>query len=107
MAPEELGTNIRQVYVEIQVQHALALSRDGRNEQAVAVARKLGQPVAGLDFTRDGMAVFLENARIQYILGELEARAGHAEEARACRRRAVDRAGRGRRPGTGICGPRR
>lgn len=94
-AREELGTNIRQVYVEIELQHALELSRTGRNEEAVAIGRKLGQPVPGLEFTRDGMSVFLENARIQYILGELEAKAGHTDEAQACWRRAMDRAGRG------------
>ncbi|QOY90935.1 DUF5107 domain-containing protein [Paludibaculum fermentans] len=94
-AREELGTNIRQVYVEIELQHAQELARTGRKEEAIVLGRKLGQPVPGLEFTRDGMAVFLENARIQYILGELEAEAGHMDEARACWRRAMDRAGRG------------
>lgn len=94
-AREELGTNIRQVYVEIQLQHAQELLRSGQKDQAISIARGLAQPVAGLDFTRDGMAAFLETARVQYILAELEAKAGHEEEARACWRRAAGRAGRG------------
>ncbi len=94
-AREELGTNIRQVYLEIEVQRALELARNGKNDEASAFGHKLGQPVAGLPFTNDGMAVFLQNARIQYILGELEARAGHMEEARACWSRAAERGVKG------------
>ncbi|MGJ5816496.1 DUF5107 domain-containing protein [Paludibaculum fermentans] len=94
-AREELGTNVRQVYLEVELQRALVLARAGKTDEAVAAGRRFGQPVAGLEFTKDGMAVFVDNARIQYILGELEAQAGHMDEARACWRKAVGRAAKG------------
>jgi tetratricopeptide (TPR) repeat protein len=80
-AREEAGTNPRQVYVEVALQRALARARSGRGDEAVAIARALGRPVPDVSFTRDGMDPFLATPRAQYLLGMIEASAGHDAEA--------------------------
>jgi tetratricopeptide (TPR) repeat protein len=79
---EEAGTNPRQVYVEVALQRALARARSGRGDEAVAIARGLGRPVPDVPFTRDGMDPFLATPRAQYLLGLIEASAGHDAEAK-------------------------
>jgi tetratricopeptide (TPR) repeat protein len=79
---EEFGTNPRQVYVEARLQRALALARAGKKEEAVRAAARLGEPVAGLPFTENGMEAFVGGARIRYLLGELFALTGDEESAR-------------------------
>ncbi len=87
---EEFGTNPRQPYVEIQLQDALGLARGGSCAEALKEAEAVGKPVAGLSFTKDGMAPFVEGARFQYYLGEIADRCGNPEEARAHWRRAAE-----------------
>src|SRR4029453_16761050 len=52
---EEFGTNPRQVYVEVRLQRALALARQGHGDQVARIAAHLGDPVVELPFTKDGM----------------------------------------------------
>jgi len=78
---EEGGTNVRQVWVEVKLQEALGLGRSGHCEDAVATARALGSPVAGLSFTQDGLQPILNSARTNYLLGELSSECGQKEEA--------------------------
>jgi tetratricopeptide (TPR) repeat protein len=80
---EEFGTNVRQVYVEVAEQHALALARQRRCGEAVDLVRRLGQPVAGLPFTENGMSAFVESARARYLAGEVLASCGDSASARA------------------------
>ena len=68
---EEGGTNVRQVWIEVNLQQAVALARAGRRMEALSVARSLGSPVPGLTFTQDGLPPILKSARINYLLGEL------------------------------------
>jgi tetratricopeptide (TPR) repeat protein len=70
---EEFGTNVRQVYLEVKLREALALAREGRKPEAAALAASFGQPVAGFDFTKDGMKAFVGAPRFQYYCGELQA----------------------------------
>ena len=86
----EQGTNVRQVYVEVELQKALARARAGRGEEAVAIARGLGREVPGLSFTRDGLEAFLATPRSQYMLGVIEASAGHDAEAKDHWRKATE-----------------
>ena len=86
----EQGTNVRQVYVEVELQKALARAHAGRGEEAVAIARALGREVPGLPFTRDGLDAFLGTPRSQYLLGVIEAAAGHESEAREHWRKATE-----------------
>jgi tetratricopeptide (TPR) repeat protein len=87
---EENGTNVRQVYLEVRLRRAQRLAKEGRPEEAVRILGALDQPVPGLDFTRDGMAAFVEGARVQYLVGEVLAASGEEEKAREHWKRAVD-----------------
>ncbi len=78
----EGGTNVRQVWVEVRLLHAMALAKEGHCDAALSMASQLGDVVPGLDFTKDGMQPILESSRTEYLLGELQAGCGHAEEAK-------------------------
>lgn len=68
---EEFGTNVRQVWVEVQVRKAASLARHGKDDEARAAAEGIGRPVPGLAFTEDGLESFVNAARTQYLLGEV------------------------------------
>jgi tetratricopeptide (TPR) repeat protein len=78
----EQGTNVRQVYLEVERQRALDRIRAGRADEAVAIARGLGRELPGVSFTRDGLDAFLATPRALYIRGVIEAAAGHEAEAK-------------------------
>ena len=86
----EQGTNVRQVYVEVELQKALERVRAGRGEEAAAIARGLGREVPGVSFTRDGLDAFLATPRAQYLRGVIEASAGHEAEAKEHWRQALE-----------------
>jgi tetratricopeptide (TPR) repeat protein len=79
---EEFGTNVRQVYLELRLRRAMASARAGRKAEAAALAAGFGQPVPGVEFTRDGMAAFVSAPRFQYYAGELQAALGNDALAR-------------------------
>src|SRR6266446_7358638 len=66
---EEGGTNVRQVWIDVQVQRSLALANQGRCAEALDVAEHLGSAVARLAFTGDGLEPILKSARTNYLLG--------------------------------------
>ena len=66
---EEGGTNVRQVWLEVQIQHALAIAQQGQCPQALHTVDNLPQPVPDLEFTRDGLDPFLDSARFRYLVG--------------------------------------
>ena len=68
---QEGGTNVRQVWIEVQLQKALSLANHGQCTEAVSVGDHLGAEVPELPFTRDGLAPLLRSARISYLLGTL------------------------------------
>jgi tetratricopeptide (TPR) repeat protein len=78
---EEGGTNVRQVWVEVKLQQAFGLARAAHCEEALASARALSSPVAGLSFTQSGLEPFLDSARANYLLGEALSVCGQKEEA--------------------------
>ena len=80
---EEGGTNVRQVWIEVQLMRALASVREGHCADALAGAEHLGSEVPGLPFTRDGLAPILQSARTSYLLGTVFAGCGQAAEAKA------------------------
>lgn len=80
---EEWGTNVRQVFVELRLQRALALARGGRGPEALAILAGLDREVPGFAFTRDGLETFVTTPRVQYVAGEIAALAGDAPKARA------------------------
>jgi tetratricopeptide (TPR) repeat protein len=86
----EQGTNVRQVYLEVERQRALDRVRAGRAEEAVAIARGLGREIPGVSFTHDGLDAFLATPRALYLRGVIEASAGHEDEAKEHWRKALE-----------------
>jgi hypothetical protein len=78
---EEGGTNVRQVWVEVELQKMLASARDGHCADALVVAGHLGAPVSDLPFTYDGLEPILQSARTNYQLGATYASCAKPEEA--------------------------
>ena len=78
---EEGGTNVRQVWVEVELQKILASVRDGHCADVVVVAGHLGTPVPDLPFTHDGLEPILQSARTTYQLGTAYASCERPEEA--------------------------
>jgi tetratricopeptide (TPR) repeat protein len=91
----ENGTNVRQVWVEVRLLHAMALAKEDHCNAALSVASNLGAVVPGLDFTNDGMQPTLESARTEYLLGNLESGCGHADAAKKHYERAAGFKGEG------------
>ena len=89
-ASEELGTNVRDVYLEVRLMRARDAARHQQCGDALAVIDRLADPVEGIPFTRDGLDAFLQSARRQQQIGEVEAACGRADRARD-RWRGLDR----------------
>ena len=68
---EEGGTNVRQVWLEVQVQRALSLGQHGQCAEAIKIADHLGDSVPDLVFTHDGLEPFLRSARFTYFVGSV------------------------------------
>jgi len=88
---EEGGTNVRQVWIEVQLQHALSLAKSGKCDEAESMADNLGSPVPALAFTHDGLEPLLKSARTNYLLGMLHKSCKQPEKARANFQRAAER----------------
>jgi tetratricopeptide (TPR) repeat protein len=80
---EEGGTNVRQVWVEVQLQRVVALAKQGHCSEAIDAAQHLGSAVPGLEFTKDGLEPLINSARTNYLLGTTYAACGKPEEAQA------------------------
>jgi tetratricopeptide (TPR) repeat protein len=78
---EEGGTNVRQVWIEVELQKMLASARDGHCADALDVAEHLGAPVPDLPFTHDGLEPILQSARTNYQLGMAYATCAKPEDA--------------------------
>ena len=81
-ARQEGGTNVRQIYLEVALLNALQLARAGRREEALSAAHQFGKERSGMAFTRDGLEPFLNDARTEFYLGEIESLAGAMDAAR-------------------------
>ena len=78
---EEGGTNVRQVWVEVNILQALSEAAAGRCSAAMPVADGIGAEAPGLPFTKDGLRPFVDAPRTQYLIGQVESRCGHAPQA--------------------------
>lgn len=90
---EEGGTNVRQVWIEVNLQRALALTRTNHCKEALALSKSMGSPVNGLVFTQDGLAPFLDSARSNFFLGEVSQGCGQKKDADESYRRAAQATG--------------
>jgi tetratricopeptide (TPR) repeat protein len=79
---EEGGTNVRQVWIEVQLQHGLAAAKAGPCDQALTIVQNLGSAVPDLAFTHDGLDPILKLARTDYLLGTVYSRCGKSAEAK-------------------------
>lgn len=94
-AREEGGTNVRQVWVEVRLQQALSLQRQGNCPAAVSLVENVGREEPGFPFTRDGLQRYLDSARTQYLTGLLFSRCGRSQQAQAQFERAIQGKGIG------------
>jgi tetratricopeptide (TPR) repeat protein len=81
-AREEGGTNVRQVWIEVQLQGATALAKEGKCPDALTAAQNLGAAVPDLPFTHDGLDPILKSSRTSYLLGSVYTTCNKPEEAK-------------------------
>jgi tetratricopeptide (TPR) repeat protein len=86
---EEGGTNVRQVWVEVQLLRALNDAQNEHCEQALATANSLADPMNDLSFTNDGMEPFVDSARTNYLLAKMYGQCGAGEKSRTHLERAA------------------
>jgi tetratricopeptide (TPR) repeat protein len=82
-ARQEGGTNVRQVWIELELQRMIALANAGKCTDALSAAKSIGAVVSELSFTHDGMKPILDNARTNYLLGGVYATCGMTKAADA------------------------
>jgi tetratricopeptide (TPR) repeat protein len=68
---EEGGINVREVWLEVELERAVSLSSQGRCEEAVGAVDHLTEPVSDLLFTHDGLEPFVRSARFSYLTGSV------------------------------------
>ncbi|MGC2195899.1 MAG: DUF5107 domain-containing protein [Terriglobales bacterium] len=78
---EEGGTNVRQVWIEVQLQRVLSSAKAGHCGEALKMAQHLGAEIPGLAFTRDGLEPILQSGRTNYLLGSAYSTCGKSAEA--------------------------
>jgi tetratricopeptide (TPR) repeat protein len=88
---EEGGTNVREVWLEVQVLHAISLAQRGQCSDGVKIADHLADPVPDLPFTRDGLAPLLRSARFSYLIGNVYKNCGFPDKARSSFMQATER----------------
>jgi tetratricopeptide (TPR) repeat protein len=90
---EEGGTNVRQIWLEVQVQHAISLAQSGQCSEATNIVDNLAQPVPDLAFTHDGLQLFLRSARFSYLIGSVYKGCGLTDKSEAAFQRAAEQSG--------------
>ena len=92
---EEGGTNVREVWLELEMQRATSLARRGSCAEAVGLVDHLAEPVPELPFTHDGLEPFVRSARSSYLIGNVYKVCGAHEKARASFEHSVQQSGLG------------
>lgn len=80
---EEGGTNVREVWIEIELQRLQSLASGGDCDKALAGLAQLNQPQPGMDFTKDGLDTFIASGRSQYQIAMINRTCKRSEEATA------------------------
>ncbi len=78
----EGGINVRQIYLEVKVRRAQALSAQDACAKALGIVDHLKDAVPGLAFTADGLEPFIASAKFEQMIAEVRrpcgvARPGH------------------------------
>jgi tetratricopeptide (TPR) repeat protein len=92
---EEGGINVREVWLELEVQRATAYAQSGRCAEAVGLVDHLAEPVPELPFTHDGLEPFVHSARFSYLIGNVYKVCGVHEKGRASFERSAQQSGLG------------
>ena len=92
---EEGGINVREVWLELEVQRATSFARSGRCAEAVGLVDHLAEPVPDLPFTHDGLEPFVRSARFSYLIGNVYKVCGVHEKGRASFERSAQQSGLG------------
>ncbi len=90
---EEGGTNVRQVWLEVRVQHATSLAQSEHCSEATDIVDNVAQSLPDLPFTRDGLEPFLRSARFSYLIGNVYKSCGLTNKATVAYQRAADQSG--------------
>jgi tetratricopeptide (TPR) repeat protein len=89
---EEGGTNVRQVWIRVRALEAASKATHGQCGDALNILDHLGEPIATLAFTQDGLAPFLETPPNQRSFATVESTCGRND---AAAKRLSDMASRG------------
>jgi len=79
---EKQPDNVRQAYIEVQLQRLLAQARGGDCPEALAGLDNLGQADEALPFTFSKFSGFIKQAHFQYYMGVVESTCGAMKAAR-------------------------
>jgi tetratricopeptide (TPR) repeat protein len=90
---EEGGINVREVWLELEVQRATSFARSGRCAEAVGLVDHLAEPVPDLPFTHDGLEPFVRSARFSYLVGNVYKICGVYDKGRASFERSAQQSG--------------
>jgi tetratricopeptide (TPR) repeat protein len=90
---EEGGINVREVWLELEVQRATSYARSARFAEAVRLVDHLAEPVPDLPFTHDGLEPFVRSARFSYLIGNVYKACGVQDKARASFERSAHQSG--------------
>ena len=69
---EEGGTNVRQVWIEADLEHLSTLASTGNCKEALDELSQLNQPQPGMTFTQDGMDPLIAAARVQLQVAQID-----------------------------------
>jgi hypothetical protein len=80
-ASDKQAAEVRNAYIEIQLQIVLALSAAGKCENLTNRIDKLGYEDTDIAFTLYGFGKWIRAAHFQYYLGAIESKCGHTKQA--------------------------
>lgn len=90
---EEGGTNVREVWLELQVLRATSLAQSGKCSEAVGTVEHIADPAPDLPFTHDGLDPILRSARFSYLIGDVYKACGVPDKARSSFERSAQQSG--------------
>lgn len=71
-AREESGTNVRAVWIEVELERLQAAARASHCDEVRRGLQELNQPQPGMSFTTDGLGPLLAVSRVQYEIAEID-----------------------------------
>jgi tetratricopeptide (TPR) repeat protein len=77
---EEGGTNVRQVWIEVELQRIQSMAKNSQCTQAAEALSHLNRPQPGMDFTQDGLDPIIATVRVQYQIASIDRTCGRTSE---------------------------